>query len=291
MGKNLFPSNSEIYCFENIINNKRYVGQAINLNVRIRNHKGELKKNKSDCKVLQNAYNKYGLDNFRIWIVEECEVWELDNREIFWIKELNSHKTEHGYNISWGGSAPMRGLKHSQESRNKISKYGRLYHHVSEEGRHNISIANTGYIPSEETREKMAESAKHRPPRSKESLKLSSLIISGENNPNYGKLRSKEVRYKISESHKGMKYSEETKRKQSEKRKFSKHKDASSKYIGVFFIKKSNNWESKIQYNKKTIYIGRFVIEEDAALAYNKKAIDLYGDEAKLNIIENKGDL
>ena len=42
---------------------------------------------------------------------------------------------------------------------------------------------------------------------------------------------------------------------------------------------------AKIPFNGKSIYIGKFKNEIDAAKAYNAKAIELYGDKARLNII------
>jgi hypothetical protein len=63
------------------------------------------------------------------------------------------------------------------------------------------------------------------------------------------------------------------------------HKPKSSKYRGVFINKKSNNWIAEIRKDKKKIRIGTYKTEEEAALAYNKKAIEVQGDKAKLNVI------
>lgn len=57
----------------------------------------------------------------------------------------------------------------------------------------------------------------------------------------------------------------------------------SSKYKGVNFHKKSNKWMARIRLNNKEIYLGIFKQEKDAARAYNKKAIELFGEYAKLN--------
>jgi hypothetical protein len=64
----------------------------------------------------------------------------------------------------------------------------------------------------------------------------------------------------------------------------SKRKNVTSKYIGV--STKSNKFISSIAKNKKTYYLGMFDNERDAALAYNKKALELYGEYANLNVIE-----
>ena len=57
----------------------------------------------------------------------------------------------------------------------------------------------------------------------------------------------------------------------------------SSKYKGVAWLKNSNKWCAQIQFNKKLKWLGSFHKEEDAALAYNKKAIELFGEFAYLN--------
>jgi hypothetical protein len=58
-----------------------------------------------------------------------------------------------------------------------------------------------------------------------------------------------------------------------------------SKYTGVYFNKKNNKWYSQIIKNYKTYYLGSYNIENDAAIAYNNKALELYGCNAKLNKI------
>jgi hypothetical protein len=59
----------------------------------------------------------------------------------------------------------------------------------------------------------------------------------------------------------------------------------SSKYKGVSFNKALCKWQSYIMINQKRFHIGYYNIEEDAALAYNEKAIELFGEFVCLNII------
>ena len=61
-----------------------------------------------------------------------------------------------------------------------------------------------------------------------------------------------------------------------------------SKYKGVCRSSPNSKWTARIQFNYKGIYLGYFEKEEDAALAYNKKAIELFGEHARLNIIESR---
>jgi len=61
---------------------------------------------------------------------------------------------------------------------------------------------------------------------------------------------------------------------------------STSKYKGVCWSKRSGKWESKIICEGKGCYIGLFASEKEAALAYNKKALELNGEYAYLNKIE-----
>lgn len=48
-----------IYAILNTINDKVYVGSAVNLRLRWNNHRSQLNLNKHDCQHLQSAWNKY----------------------------------------------------------------------------------------------------------------------------------------------------------------------------------------------------------------------------------------
>lgn len=54
-----------------------------------------------------------------------------------------------------------------------------------------------------------------------------------------------------------------------------------SGYKGVHY--RRNKWEAHIKINGKLIDLGRHPTPEDAALAYNKKATEIFGEFAKLN--------
>lgn len=62
-----------------------------------------------------------------------------------------------------------------------------------------------------------------------------------------------------------------------------KKQNASSKYLGVSYIISKKRFKAVITKDKKQYFIGTFVSEEDAAKARDKKAIELYGEYAKLN--------
>ena len=51
-----------IYCIENLINRKKYIGQGLNVEKRMsRNH--------LRCLVLSNAIKKYGKENFKKYVI------------------------------------------------------------------------------------------------------------------------------------------------------------------------------------------------------------------------------
>jgi group I intron endonuclease len=286
---------SGIYCIENMINHKKYIGQSVDINKRLDHHARCLRNGYEDCLVLKNAWNKYGEENFKFYILEECSIELLDEHEIKFIKELHSHVSDWGYNVALGGNVPMRGRKHTEESKKIMSE------------------AKIGWIPDEEWRKKRSDYMKsdlnpfRGKKKSEESIRKTTEKISGENNYMYGKHWSEDTKKKISKANKGKIRSEEVRQKLSEikgerhwayGKKFSQEirdnisncligtkKNGSSKYSGVSFSKPHNKWKARITYNRKELYIGIFETEIEAALAYNQVADDYYGYKGKRNII------
>lgn len=60
----------------------------------------------------------------------------------------------------------------------------------------------------------------------------------------------------------------------------------SSRYKGVSWNEVKQKWEVKICFNYKTIHLGRHTDENTAALVYNQKATELFGEFACLNEIK-----
>lgn len=86
-----------IYKTTNKINGKIYVGQK-----RSPVFLGE--KYLGSGLILNNAIHKYGKHNFKTECIEECDSQEqLNDREIFWIKQLDAQNLDIRYNIGPGG--------------------------------------------------------------------------------------------------------------------------------------------------------------------------------------------
>jgi hypothetical protein len=60
----------------------------------------------------------------------------------------------------------------------------------------------------------------------------------------------------------------------------------SSRFKGVVFRPSRGKYEAKIRKNGEEIYLGIFKSEIDAAQAYDAKAVELFGEFAKLNFEE-----
>lgn len=104
INSNNLPHKSGIYKIENLINKKVYIGQSKDIYKRYHNHhKSDCYNNKSPSYNFQiyQAIRKYGEENFSITVLELCDLEELDEKEIFWIKYYDSFKN--GYNATEGG--------------------------------------------------------------------------------------------------------------------------------------------------------------------------------------------
>ena len=62
-------------------------------------------------------------------------------------------------------------------------------------------------------------------------------------------------------------------------------KKCSSIYKGVSWHKQTKKWRANIRFEWKLIYLGYFANEIDAAAAYNKAALEYFGEFASLNKI------
>ena len=175
---------SGIYKIINKIDGKYYVGRAVNIRERWTTHKRNLVKNIHPNFYLQNAWNKYGSENFDFVVVEYLEnnfnlLKEVELRYINKFLEDRKNGVDNCYNLSESSSGgfiseetskkisesmkgeknPWRGKAHSEETKKKISDSlkGRKRRNLSEEHRKKMSESLKGRQVSEETRKKLSE--------------------------------------------------------------------------------------------------------------------------------------
>ena len=98
-----------IYKIQNIVTNQIYIGQSINIEERIKEHKLiPFQKNRPTYNYpLYTDMRKYGVDNFTFEIILECKKEELNHFEQYFINLYDSFY--HGYNQTPGGDSAACG--------------------------------------------------------------------------------------------------------------------------------------------------------------------------------------
>lgn len=91
-----------IYKITNVINGKSYIGKTLSsIENRWKEHCSDSKKRKNEKRPLYSAMNKYGIENFKVEQVEECDDNIVNEREVYWIEHFGTFKS--GYNATIGG--------------------------------------------------------------------------------------------------------------------------------------------------------------------------------------------
>ena len=91
-----------IYRLTNMINQKSYIGQAVDIAERFKQHIKCGLGIDTPSNMLYKAMLKDGVENFIFEVIEECDRCQLNDRETYYIDFYRSQ--EHGYNMSKGGA-------------------------------------------------------------------------------------------------------------------------------------------------------------------------------------------
>jgi len=167
-----------IYCIRNIKNNKRYIGQSVNIRARWSQHKAHLNRNIHTNDYLQRSWNKHGMKEFVFEILEQCPKEQLNDKERYYIDKYDTMNTAFGYNLKSGG-----------QDTNTVTDY------VKEK---TVKGLKTYYREHPEAKQKNSERAYKQ--WSNPEIKAK---ILGKNNGMYGKTHTEEARKKISEVQQG----------------------------------------------------------------------------------------
>ncbi len=205
----------------------------------------------------------------KIELIKICENEDRCNyAERFYIKLLGRADKNRGVlvNATDGGEGVV-GRILSEETKRKISKGNKgklLGRKLSDKVKNKMAKTRSNFSDKkkEEISKKISEATKGRVVSDETKEKLREI--------NLGKTHSEEIRDKISKN--GIGY---------------KHDGSSSKFIGVSYISTHKLYRATVRFDRDSIVVGHFKKEIDAAIAYNKRAFEFYGDEAKLNRIKD----
>ena len=170
-----------IYVRPNLINGKKYVGQA--KDVKTRNGQWENLNRPYAGKVINAARAKYGIEAFGFEILKECGDEELNQWEMYYIEKLNT-KVPYGYNMTDGGDSTYE---------------------MTDETKAKLSAALKTSEKAKIARARIADALKGK--------KLSPEHIAKVADSLRGKKRPAEVVAKVAASNRGKKRTEETKKK------------------------------------------------------------------------------
>jgi len=212
---------SGIYKITCLSNGKSYIGSAVNIEQRWRQHRNALNKGVHDNAHLQNAWNKYDASNFEFAVIELTKKPQLIEAEQRWIDSFSVGML---FNICLVAGSTL-GHNHSEETRKKIGlrSLGRTH---SPENRQKMSLAirgkiwNAGKHLSEEIKTKISVARKGKNLGNKSVYARGPYKHSEEakkkiSEANIGKQFTKEHCRHIAVAKAGHKPSEETRRKMS----------------------------------------------------------------------------
>jgi group I intron endonuclease len=142
-----------IYKILNKVNGKFYIGSAIDIKQRWRQHKHYLRLNKHKNIYLQRAWNKYWEQSFDFIVIEECPISELICVEQKWLDLTKCFDITIGYNLT-PTAGNSKGVKHTEETRKRMSDAKKK---MTQETKEKMRQNNIGKKLTEEHKAKISE--------------------------------------------------------------------------------------------------------------------------------------
>ena len=139
---------SGVYLWKNLINGKSYVGSSVNLYRRFKSYFNinYLTTSSAKTMLINKALAKYGYSNFNLYILEYCKKLDVLVREQYFINIIQPE-----YNILKTAGSVL-GFKHKLETRLKISAIKKGLKHTEDT---KAKISKNTYVRTEEIKEKL----------------------------------------------------------------------------------------------------------------------------------------
>jgi len=200
----------KIYCIENKLDGKKYVGLTKGtIERRYKSHKDIARSEKSKKHHIHKAMSLYGINNFICYEIDSANTYEeLCEKEKEWIKKLDTKNN--GYNETLGGDGGL-GCKHTEETKKLLSELSKKQWSeftedrkkelidkfnatkignkhalgktwtLSEESKKNVSESKKGFKHTDETKRKLSEKAKLRTGRKNSPETIEKMRIAAKN--------------------------------------------------------------------------------------------------------------
>lgn len=182
-----YKSKYGIYGIVNLTNGKIYIGQTSEtFQRRFWHHNWCLTSGKHHNSYLQNAWIKYGSDQFEFFVIfVASDSDDLNQLEREYIFEYNSCNPNFGYNMQSGGQPEQLNSFVSEEGRRIVAEKNRMHmlgRKHSEETKAKMRASSKHLSPSEETKRKLSEYMSNRvvSEETKEKLRIAN---TGSNSP------------------------------------------------------------------------------------------------------------
>jgi len=263
-----------VYKITNLISGKIYVGKTTRtIQIRWCDHCETAYDKNSRKFPINRAIYKYGKENFKIEIIEECfSKRELKIRENFWIKTLNSLDNKIGYNLLYVDCSKEKAIartkiekainRHQRNIKRKINQYRGVAISIPRCGIGKTWYCHINFLGKSYKKrfgsEVMAAEAYD---------KLALFLYKNDAIINFPDKKDIYLKYDLQDYFSW----------------FTKKKEASSKYRGIKIRKENQKYRAQINIKNKRICLGDYSSEEEAAKIRDLVYYFLYKDSNELN--------
>jgi group I intron endonuclease len=182
---------SGVYAITNITTGKRYIGSSIDCLERFKRHRWELRAGRHVNPVLQNAFNKYGEDDFTYKVIHPLPITDAQDKEQWYIDNFYEELYNTSRSAYHGGDLITYHPNRDDIVLRMTEAVKLRYQQMSPEERKLLSERTSG--------QNNGMFGRKHSPEAIQQMSLAASARTGEKNPFYGRTHSEQTRQKISE--------------------------------------------------------------------------------------------